>query len=61
MKAEMSGEPEKVVGKYFHSADETNKVEWQGVGDRGAAPRLVSGATFRMVFRGPKRAKTCAN
>jgi hypothetical protein len=22
---------EKLVGKYFHSADENNKVEWQGV------------------------------
>lgn len=31
MKAEMSGEPEKLVGKYFHSANETNKIEWQGV------------------------------
>jgi hypothetical protein len=31
MKAEMSGEPEKLVGKHFHSANETNKIEWQGV------------------------------
>jgi hypothetical protein len=33
MKTEMSGKPEteKLVGKYFHSATETNKVEWQGV------------------------------
>jgi hypothetical protein len=31
MKAEMSGEPEKLVGKYFHSANETNKIEWQGL------------------------------
>jgi hypothetical protein len=31
MKAEMSGEPGKLVGKYFHSANETNKIEWQGV------------------------------
>jgi hypothetical protein len=31
MKAEMSGKPEELVGKYFHSADETNKIEWQGV------------------------------
>jgi hypothetical protein len=31
MKAEMSGKSEAVVGKYFHSADETNKVEWQGM------------------------------
>jgi hypothetical protein len=31
MKAEISEKPEKVVGKYFHSANETNKVEWQGV------------------------------
>jgi hypothetical protein len=31
MKAEMSDKTEKVVGKYFQSADETNKVEWQGV------------------------------
>jgi hypothetical protein len=30
MKAEVSGEPEKLVGKYFHSATETNKIEWQG-------------------------------
>src|SRR5258706_101560 len=32
-----------------------------GRGDRRATPRLVSGATVRMGFRGPKRAKTCAN
>ena len=31
MKAEMSGTLETIVGKYFHSADETDKVEWQGV------------------------------
>jgi hypothetical protein len=31
MKAEMSGKPEKLVGKYFHSANETNKIEWQGM------------------------------
>ena len=61
MKAEMSGQPEKLVGKYFHSANETNKIEWQGVVIGGPHPRLVSGATVRMGFRGPKRAKTCAN
>jgi len=27
----MSGQPEKLVGKYFHSANETNQIEWQGV------------------------------
>jgi len=26
MKAEMSGQPEKLVGKYFHSANETNQI-----------------------------------
>jgi hypothetical protein len=31
MKAEMAGNAEKLVGKYFHSANETNKIEWQGV------------------------------
>jgi hypothetical protein len=31
MKADMSEKPEKLVGKYFHSANETNKIEWQGV------------------------------
>jgi hypothetical protein len=31
MKAEMAGKPEKLVGKYFHSANESNKIEWQGV------------------------------
>jgi hypothetical protein len=31
MKAEMAGTVEKIVGKYFHSADESNKVEWQGM------------------------------
>ena len=31
MKAEMPWKPEKVVGKYFHSVNETNKIEWQGV------------------------------
>src|SRR4030095_13872343 len=32
-----------------------------GRGDRGAAPRLVFGATVRMDFRGANGAKTCAN
>jgi hypothetical protein len=32
-----------------------------GRGDRRATPRLVSGATVRMGFRGSKRAETCAN
>src|SRR4029453_17215987 len=32
-----------------------------GCGDRRATPRLVSGATVRMAFRGSKHAKTCAN
>jgi hypothetical protein len=27
----MSGKPEKLVGKYLHSANENNKIEWQGV------------------------------
>ena len=31
MKAEMSGQPEKLVGKYSHSANETNQIEWQGL------------------------------
>jgi hypothetical protein len=31
MKAEMSETPEKLVGKYFHSANEANKIEWQGM------------------------------
>jgi hypothetical protein len=31
MRAEMAGKEEKLVGKYFHSANETNKIEWQGV------------------------------
>jgi hypothetical protein len=32
MKAEtVSGKPETLVGKYFHSANESNKIEWQGV------------------------------
>jgi hypothetical protein len=31
MKAEMLGEPEKLVGKYFQSANESNQIEWQGV------------------------------
>src|SRR4030095_12306860 len=31
MRVETSGKPEKIVGKYFHSANETNKIEWQGV------------------------------
>jgi hypothetical protein len=31
MKGEMAGKQEKLVGKYFHSANETNKIEWQGV------------------------------
>ena len=31
MKAEMSWKSEKLVGKYFHSVNETNKIEWRGV------------------------------
>jgi hypothetical protein len=33
MKTEMSGKPEteKLLGKYFHSVNEDNKIEWQGV------------------------------
>jgi len=30
MKPEVEAKSEKLVGKYFRSADETNKVEWQG-------------------------------
>jgi len=31
MEAETVTKTEQLVGKYFHSADENNKVEWQGV------------------------------
>jgi hypothetical protein len=33
MKTEMAGKPEteKLLGKYFQSANEDNKIEWQGV------------------------------
>jgi hypothetical protein len=31
MKGEMEAKSEKLTGKYFHSANETNKIEWQGV------------------------------
>jgi hypothetical protein len=31
METETAREPEKLVGKYFHSANENNKIEWQGV------------------------------
>jgi hypothetical protein len=31
MKTEISGQPEKLVGKYFHSVNETNQIEWQGL------------------------------
>jgi hypothetical protein len=31
MEAETITKTEKLVGKYFHSANENNKVEWQGV------------------------------
>jgi hypothetical protein len=31
MKAEMLREPEKLVGKYFQSANESNQIEWQGI------------------------------
>jgi hypothetical protein len=31
MQAEMGTKTEKLVGKYFHSANENDKVEWQGV------------------------------
>jgi hypothetical protein len=30
MKPEVEAKTEKLVGKYFRSANETNKVEWQG-------------------------------
>ena len=30
MKPEVAAKTEKLVGKYFRSANETNKVEWQG-------------------------------
>jgi hypothetical protein len=31
MKTEMGEKSEKLVGKYFHSASETSKIEWQGM------------------------------
>ena len=31
MEAETERKPEKLVRKYFHSANENNKIEWQGV------------------------------
>jgi hypothetical protein len=31
METETVTKTEKLVGKYFHSANENNKVEWQGV------------------------------
>ena len=33
MKTEMTGKPEteKLLGKYFQSANEDNKIEWQGM------------------------------
>jgi hypothetical protein len=31
IEAETVTKTEKLVGKYFHSANENNKVEWQGV------------------------------
>jgi hypothetical protein len=31
MEVETVTKPEKLVGKFFHSATENNKVEWQGV------------------------------
>jgi hypothetical protein len=31
MKDEVVPKTEKLVGKYFHSATETSKIEWQGV------------------------------
>ena len=31
MQVEVSEKPQEVVGKYFHSGNENNKVEWQGV------------------------------
>jgi hypothetical protein len=31
MEAETATKTEKLVGKYFHGANENNKVEWQGV------------------------------
>jgi len=29
--AEILRKPEKLVGKYFHSTNETDKIEWQGL------------------------------
>jgi hypothetical protein len=31
MKTDGAGKKENLVGKYFHSANENNKIEWQGV------------------------------
>jgi hypothetical protein len=31
MEVEIVTKPEKLIGKFFHSANENNKVEWQGV------------------------------
>jgi len=31
MEAEILGKPEQLVGKYFHSTNETDKIEWQGL------------------------------
>jgi hypothetical protein len=61
MKAEMSGTPEKLVGKYFHSANEANKIEWQGMVIGEPHSGWYPGTTVRMGFRGAKCAKTCAN
>jgi len=49
----MSGQPEKLVGKYFHSANETNQIEWQGVVIGEQHPGWYPGATVRMGFRDP--------
>jgi hypothetical protein len=61
MKAEMAGKLEKLLGKYFHSANENNKIEWQGVVIGEPHPRVVPGATVRVDFRRAHGAKTCAN
>jgi hypothetical protein len=31
METETARKPEKLVGKYFHSANENHKIEWQGL------------------------------
>ena len=61
LEAETATKAEKLVGKYFHGANENNKVEWQGVVIGEPNPGWYLVQLFDWATGKPKRAKTCAH